>query len=531
MAGNEHQGWAVIRLVTVQKRGEKGRLLFTTVTELAQGRPVPKGMSGVDSLDLRGRSERLHFRRTVLTKDEAISWYMSLGEGERLTPTPSRKKDREKWDGMPIQVPRLEEDQPWPKLGLPMREELFSQIGKLASDPAPFIGSVPGRLHRRFGDRAGLGAFLQESEAQAFVARRMHVNLIDYQEYLGSAVYIAPDPVVRQIDHFMVPAKDGHGERIFYRFVPRPGQSLEGVRITAFDKEARLLTSFKTHLVPSDGILEVEKGVCMGQYGFVVTHDRHGVLAYQPPATFIRQMNFSVRASSRNRRTISVPSGNSTSSPSMEYQAAMGSEVVSKSVLGEVKNPGVNVRVAAEARKRERRDEARHYGQRWFPEGSREEAALFIRDLLRSARSRVMIADPYLASLQLGQFLYVLHGSEVKATLLTTKLAFSPTPTQARLKLVEAFKFSLKRLGEHQNLSQKVCIISSSSLHDRFLVVDDEVWIVGNSLNSLGEKASMVVRLPNPDEVIERLQALAANAPDLDTYIRELSSAETGLDE
>lgn len=531
MVANEHQGWTVVRLVTVQKRREMGRLLFTTVTELAQGRPPPTGMSGVDSFTLRENGERLHFRRTVLTKDEAISWYISLGEGERLTPTPSRGEDREEWDGVRIQVPRLEDAQPWPKLGLPMREALFCQPGKLASNPAPFIGSVPGRLHRRFGDRAGCEAFLQDSDAQAFVARRMHVNLIDYQEYLGSAVYIAPDPVVRQIDHFMVPAKDGHGERIFYRFIPRPGQSLEGVRITAFDKEARLLTSFETHPVPADGILEVEKGTCMGQYGFVVTHDRHGVLAYKPPAPFLRQMNLSVRATSGNRHTVSVPSGNSTDSPRMEYQAAMGSEVASKSVLGEVRNPGANVRVAVEARKRERKDEATHDGQRWFPEGSREEAALFIRDLLRTARSRVMIADPYLATLQLGQFLYAVHGSEVSATLLTTKLAFRPTPPQARLDLVEAFKLSLQHLSGHQQLSPKVCIIPSSSLHDRFLVVDDEVWIVGSSLNSLGEKASMVVRLPNPDEVIDQLQALIAQAPDLDTYISELSSASTGLEE
>ena len=409
-----------------------------------------------------------------------------------------------------------------------MRDELFAQTGKLTSDPAPFIGSVPARLHRRFGDRAGLEAFLQDPEAQAFVARRMHLNLVDYQEYLGSAVYIAPDPVVRQIDHFMVPAKDGNDERIFYRVVPRPGQNLEGVRITAFDKEAKLLTSFETHSVPADGILDVEKGTCMGQYGFVLTHDQHGVLAYQPPATFLRQMNLSVRANSGNRRTISVPSGNATDSPRIEYQASMGSEVASKSVLGEVKNPGGNVRVAVEARKRERRDEARYYGQRWFPEGSREEAALFVRDLLRSARSRVIIADPYLASLQLGQFLYALHGSEVKATLLTTKLAFAPTPPQTRKALVEEFKLSLQHLREHQQLTPLVHIISPSSLHDRFLVVDEDVWLIGNSLNSLGEKASMVVRLPNPEEVIEQLQVLSANALDLDIYISKLPGESTG---
>ncbi len=341
-------------------------------------------MSDIDSFDFRGRNERLHFRRTVLAKDEAVLWYLSLCEGERATPTPTRESDRHKCDGVwCIRVPRLEDAQPWPKLGLPIREEFFTPSGKPSSDPVPFIGSVPARLHRRFGDRAGFESFFHDVDAQAFVARRMHVNLIDYQEYLGSAVYIAPDPVLRQIDSFMVSPKEGRGERIIYRFVPRPGQSLDGLRITAFDKEAKLLTSFETHPVPDDGILDVEKGTCLGQYGFVVTHELHGVLVYQPFVSFVRQMNLSMHAMQSSRRSVRVPSGDAKDAPTMEYQAAPGSELVSTSILGEVKDPGVNVRVETEARLRERRAEAKHYGQRWFPEKSREEAAAFVRDLLR----------------------------------------------------------------------------------------------------------------------------------------------------
>jgi len=528
MTANEHPEWAVIRLVTIQKNGEVGRLLFATVTELAQGRSVPTSMSGVDQFTLHGGEYRLFFRKTLLSKEEAIRWYRSLGEGERPTPVPTREEDRKKLDGVPIRVPRLEDVQPWPALGLPITEELFSGPGKHSIDPAPFIGSVPGRLHRRFGDREGLDAFLEDADAHAFVARRMHINLFDYQEYLGSAVYIAPDPVIRQIDNFMVPAKDGHGERIIYRIVPRPGQSLEGLRITAFDKEARLLTSFETYQVPLDGILEVDKGTCMGEYGFVITHDQQGVLAYQPSASFLRQMNLSIRVNSGNSRRVIVPSGDSLDSPAMEYQAAIGSELASKSIYGNAMSPGASVHVAFEARKREKLADAKHYGQRWFPEGSRDEAAHFIRELLRAARSRVVIADPYLGALQLGQFLYSVHGSEVNLTLLTTKLAFNPKNGETKLSLLEAFKLSLEDLNKYQQLASEVRVISASSLHDRFLVVDDDVWFVGNSLNSLGEKASMIIRLPNPNEVIGRLHELSSKASTLDDYIGKLSRIDTG---
>jgi hypothetical protein len=357
----------------------------------------------------------------------------------------------------------------------------------------------------------------------------MHVDLFEYQEYLGSVVYISPDPVIRQIDHFMVPAKDGYGERIIYRIVPHPGQSLEQVHVTAFDKEARLLTSFKTHQVPMDGILEVEKGTCMGEYGYVVTHDQHGVLAYQPSSPFLRQMNLSLRVASGKSLKVNAPLDDSTDSPRMEYEGTMGSEVASNSILGEVKNPGAGVRVAAEARKRERLAEAKQAGQHWFAEGSRAEAAQLVRELLRAARTRVIVADPYLGALQLGQFLYAVHGSEVSVTLLTTKHAFNPRPNSSDTKssLLKAFEQSLDDLNKHQQLTPDVRVISSSSLHDRFLVVDDDVWFVGNSLNSLGAKASMIVKLPDPNEVIERLHVLTEAAPKLDAYIDKASRAST----
>lgn len=525
MTANERQSWCVVRLVTIQKRQAPGRLLFATVTELAPDRPPPARMRGVENVDLKASDERLYFRRTLLSKEDAVDWYRSLNEGERLTPVPTREEDREALDGLPIQVPKLDDVQPWPVLGLPISEEPFSRTRAHSINPAPFVGSVPGRLHRRFGDRVGLETFLEDRDAQAFVARRMHVDLLDYQEYLGSVVYIAPDPVVRQIDHFMVPAKDGHGERLIYRIVPHIGQDLEKVRVTAFDKEAHLLTSFKTYQVPENGVLEVEKGTCMGEYGYVVTHEQHGVLDYQPSASFLRQMNLSLRVNSGKSLKVSAPLDDSASAPRMEYQAATGWETASNSILGEIKSPDAGLRVSIEARKRERLAEAKQYGQRWFDEGSRAEAAHLIRELLRAARTRVVVADPYLGATQLGQFLYAVHGSEVSVTLLTTSLAFQVQRDagQTKVDLLNAFKRSLEELNKHQQLTPDVKVISASSLHDRFLVIDDDVWFVGNSLNSLGEKASMIVKLPDPNEVIERLKELVTKGKTLDAYLKEAS--------
>lgn len=45
-------------------------------------------------------------------------------------------------------------------------------------------------------------------------------------------------------------------------------------------------------------------------------------------------------------------------------------------------------------------------------------------------------------------------------------------------------------------------------IHDRFLIIDDEVWFSGNSLNDIGNRLSMLIRLPNPGEILDVLKEL-----------------------
>jgi len=47
-------------------------------------------------------------------------------------------------------------------------------------------------------------------------------------------------------------------------------------------------------------------------------------------------------------------------------------------------------------------------------------------------------------------------------------------------------------------------------LHDRFLVVDDLVWFLGNSLNALGDRASLILRVPDGESIVQRLREMEA---------------------
>lgn len=530
MTDSDQHEWAVVRLATLSKKNEYVTLLFASVTGLHIGRPLPTAMEGLELIKIKKTGETIYFRRVIQSKKDAIEWYRSLGNDNNKTPIPTRENDRNSiYDGVPFNVSVLDDDQPWPALGLPIQDDILIRNNRSYTKPVPFIGSIPGRLHRRFGERIGFTGFLQDEKARLFIKRRMHVDLAQYQEYLGSAVYISPDPVVKQIDNFMTPAKDEHGERIIYRIVPHPGQELQGLKLTTFDKEAGLLTSFKTYPVPVDGIIEVDKGTCMGEYGFLLTHDEYGVLTYQPPAGFLRQMNLSIHAHSNRKLTVNVPAGSAKNSPRMEYQATSPSVLASESTFGQVNKPGVGARVNQEEMKRRIEAEANHYGQRWFSENSRQDAMHFIREIVKVARSRIIIADPYLGPLQISQFFYVLE-SRVSITLLTTKLGFENNQEEKNVDPMTSFQDALSSLVKHQEITAEIRVISPEKIHDRFLVVDDNVWFVGGSLNNIGEKASMIVRLPNPDEVIDKLEELIAKSLTLKEYkvLRDKGRTGTG---
>lgn len=536
--------WAVIRLATLQKRGQPGRLLFATVTLLSPDRPPPSKMVGVNRCAIGKSGETVFFRRTVLTAKAAVEWYRSLEVGTAKTPMPSRPEDAEKIDDVEISVSQLIDDPIWPHLGLPMTEGLLLQSAE-PSHPAPFMGSVPARIHRRFGNEENFDAVLDDDEALAFIARRMHINLKQYDEYLGSVALVVPDPIIEKIDNFMIPASDERGERIFYRFVARPSQTLEGLKITTFDEQAHLLTSFETLDIPLDGILDLSKGSCLGTYGYVVTHPAHGALVRSPPTGFLRQISLSMNAVGGAGIKVSVPTGDSPTAERMDYFAASSSLLSSNSLVGDESNtPNVNARVAISASRRDKLARAKHYGQRWFVNDSREEAMRFIQGEIRKARSRVIIADPYLAGLQLGQFLYAVNRDTVKVFLLTSSLAFKsngPKPPllerlKNRLKLIfssqqlkpskiDDFKERLEQLVKHVKVTAHTRVLAPSILHDRFLVIDDTVWFLGNSLNALGDKSSMIVKLPNPDEVISQLEAMLEQSEDFDLFSRRQSKA------
>lgn len=56
-------------------------------------------------------------------------------------------------------------------------------------------------------------------------------------------------------------------------------------------------------------------------------------------------------------------------------------------------------------------------------------------------------------------------------------------------------------------------------IHDRFLIVDDHVWLLGSSFNEFGARGSMMVRIGGSDRLLEDLEAIWQSSEPLANWI------------
>jgi len=538
--------WAVIRLATYfPASASQARLLFGSVSLLTKDRPRPRSGKGFDSHKVgKGKNGKVFFRHVVLSAHDAIAWYRSAGGNGITTPIPAEPAEVGSSDGVALSPTSFKDDPQWPSLGIPLGSDLLSHTGG-PGDPAPFCGAGAPRIHRRFGDNTGFDAIIADSSTISFLKRRLHLDLSNYAEYLGGLALVVPDSVLRRVQHFLVPAQTaGESERVIYRLLSRPGQSLNDLKLTVLERRSNLLSRFQTVDVPADGLVTVESSLPFDQTGYAISHAVQGVIAYQQPLPFIRAVRASVGVMGRSVK-VQAPRTESPLSQTDSYEVTEFSNEIPIGVGEERRDAIVNV-VEAEQR-RIRRSAAKQYKQTWFDDGQRDEAMSFLRRQLAQARSSVMVADPYFGARQILQFLHAVPRTQIDFTILTSRLAFeggvaevmdttqdgskdqadAVTGAVTESEKLTSFTRSLGTLSERGMKSVTTLILSGKPppLHDRFLVIDEEVLFLGNSLNALGERASLILQVPDSEPILANLRSMAKMAIRFEAYVSQRQQA------
>jgi hypothetical protein len=446
-----------------------------------------------------GGKGRIFYSRYVLSAPKALAWYercrqgkFELLQGEASNPT--------------VNEPHLEEP-PWPQL--------------VVGTKFPVSGDVPSsvRAHHLYAE--GVPPLIKKlfelhPELRDWASDRILTSFERYPELAGSVHLLAPNPVFRSLHVRLHVAEDG-SESTAIEITPRAGMTSEGLLATVIEHRPTGISAYETTAFTATPYLLVKHIGAVEEVELYLHCPRRGLLEWQAPSSYMRQATIGINiVSARKRIQVPQPSG----APPEEYEVPL-SEAVSTSTYREPGGPTV---LPAILRKRDferkRSDEAMRLGQKWFHR-SITEATEFVRSLIGTARERVWIVDPYFAAPELFSFALATTHAAAKVVILTGASTAMQKPDSID-STIEAGEQLLRTLSptEMAHIEVKVMTGNMPTVHDRFLVIDDAVWFTGNSLNSLGERAGMMICVPAPDIVIGKLQDI------LDDLVRTKTLAD-----
>lgn len=512
MFKDKHQ-YAIIRYATCSfKSSSKIHLLFASVELLHSDRAKPRSQSlfavGKKNLpDIRALKApfdcQLGFRRVAMKVDDAIAWYLTCGDGNATIPKPMELELQGPADGKPLQSENLTQEPIWPNLSSPITSNsLFGDDG--TDFPSPYLGkgAFPAQVHRLIPDHETDLEILKNSEdARAWLSRRVHFDIGEYPELIGSAVLIVPDPNIRSA-HVYLARNIENDEHFISEVIPRSTGKIDNYELTVFEKRYGTVGYMKSHDLSENSFSIDKVPQQLEESGFFLRENNKGLIAYQPPAPFLRSISTSMSMMSKQYKFRASDGEHiiSVASKKAPFETRMHEETeTTRDFRGKM--------LRAE-HSRLRRRKAKNYGQIWFID--QDEARTFIRSLISRANEQITIIDPYAAGAQVIDYAAFVSTDQIKVNVLTSfaplNLPENTDFASSKKELLDEFQESIE-LFKLRGIPLDIRFMAGGKkpvLHDRFLIIDEQVWFCGNSLNQIGVRQGMILKLPDPLPVVTR---------------------------
>ena len=456
----------------------------------------------------------LYYRRFVMRAKDATEWYKSAADGSPIT-LPGDPKHPTPGDGAPLSAGRFGQEPRWPET--------------ITSDDLVFAPGwmTPARVHFLVPQEpfpANVSEILRVQRNRERLEDWLNFDIVDaFNEYQGVLCIVAPNPIFRAIDRSHLGSSDtDSAETVAYKIVGRQGQTPSGLCLTATNERVHGPLTPIVHKFNHNPITKCRFPTRIYKEGISVTHSDYGLLHWRRPAPLVRSIRVTANFTG-TRKVVQVPTIGGR--PGDRYEVhEVGDE--SKSVIGKPSNDPIYRFAEAEGR-HTRFQLTKNYDQQWFCQTPRE-AAQYVRERIGSAHKTVFIIDPYFAGRELMAFGHAIRRRGVHLRILSStkglkKSNLGERAVEAGALLQEICSSTFSGLNKPE-----IRILGGSpAVHDRFLVIDESVWFSGNSLNSIGERAGMIVKLPDPEPVVERLESFWLQARPLSEWLAD--RADQGL--
>lgn len=448
--------------------------------------------------------------RFPLSATEADRWLESAARGDLRLPRHPDKQTA--GDGKLV-------------VGGPFRREPENG-GESSTWDLPFLPAVHGVMlvHGFLGPQnPALLSELSKAPYAEWFRENMFFDLTDHPEYLGALIMVKHPPVVRDATSRLA-IKNGR-EIELVRIRRWPGTSLADYKLVAIERRffgfgaPREITTEKP-------LIEIDWNGKSDRTAVAVTHPVTGIAYLREPLPFLRSISTQVDVIGETRRIVQSLDSAGKISRHYDVQWRGTSDTDHASVIGETTAPQDPSQLAwrAEIRKNQIKL-ATSLGLKWFDDAAAAQAAL--RKIIGNARRTFTVVDPYFGAEQIRDFVMAVSAGNVSICIVTSEAHLDRKPTGDGQPRFTTMKRALSDLVRHGWAEPKVLIMTGreAPLHDRFIIADDRVWLSGNSFGAIGKRASVLIELPNPQEVLGHLNPFLEQAEPFSIWISQRQRA------
>jgi hypothetical protein len=207
--------------------------------------------------------------------------------------------------------------------------------------------------------------------------------------------------------------------------------------------------------------------------------------------------------------------------------------IVGEPLQHEVRQRLVHLRTRREAREARAAAPQRIFGttrdSKDVPESEfterRKEAEDFVSGLVFNARKRVIFVDPYFGQREMRLFAMRVAADAVTPRILTSEDVWGEK--ESSKSVAEAFVQDLCDIARQGAAAPQVRVMPSllgkAIVHDRYLIIDGDVWHCGPSFNEIGTRLGTMMKLSNPVAVRKLISKIWCRSSPINDFVRNNS--------
>ena len=471
------QDYQKASLSLVWHRNDKRRtIVFALIELLPKEFPTPITINEIpQKISEKGYNKQaFYYQKFVDNINNILNFYKSIQNGKNI-----------EYDKKVFEQQNYQEDVKFPNL--------------LLSNNLPFVyGYEKCVRHNSLFNcdfQTDIKKLIFKDKYKNFINENINFDITKNIKYIGSINLVAYNPIIRDIKVHLNNDKDNN-EKVFVEIEPREGVSLKNLNYIHIEKRLTGYTNYKKIEI-KDNSFTISANNDVESIAHAIVCQKRGLLEWSNFYGFARAISFNMNIVN-GEKVINVPSKDLKTSKDKTYKTEIVGSAIESRIEDE--NPPKKLReYLLECNKFEvSQKEKDNRIQKLFYDNP-EEAISFVKSLIANAHKKVIIIDPYFGVKDLFEFAFSIKNSQIPVEIITS---FASTSLNKSLNFAKILKKNIDKNKNINNINAYIMLGDKPAFHDRFIIVDDNVWLSGNSLADIGKRASILVQLRYPRQIL-----------------------------